>query len=306
VADKLPAARVYTDVDSMLAGTRPDLVVITSPNHLHKPHALLALQAGAHVVIDKPMATSVADALQIIAAARTASRLLTVFQNRRWDSDFLTVRQLLEQGTLGDVQHFEARWDRYSPTVRARWREQQQAGGGVLNDLGPHLIDQALCLFGTPDWLQADVYTQRQGATVDDAFDIRMGCGALRMVLSASCMVTSPAPRFLVHGTAGSFVKHGLDVQELQLKSGQTPDAAEFGVEPATQWGRFKDAVTGNENTVPSQAGNWSHFYRQLGDSIAAGQPLPVDVNDVVTALRIIDAARRSSAQGCRISITAD
>jgi scyllo-inositol 2-dehydrogenase (NADP+) len=303
VKERLPTANVHADVESMLATTRPDLVVITSPNHLHLPHAVLALQAGAHVVVDKPLAASPQEAQQIIAAAGAAGRLLTVFQNRRWDSDFLTVRKLLEQGVLGAVLQFEARWDRYSPIVRDRWREQEHAGGGVLNDLGPHLIDQALCLFGQPDWLQADVHSQRPGATVDDAFEIRMSYGALRVVLSASCMVSQPAPRFLLHGTAGTFIKHGLDVQESQLKSAMLPDAAEFGIEPTTQWGRFKDGRIGTDNHVPAERGHWQHFYQQLRGSIEHGQSLPVDPRAALTALKIIEAARQSSASGQRINI---
>jgi scyllo-inositol 2-dehydrogenase (NADP+) len=303
VKELLPAANVYTDVESMLSIPRLDLVVITSPNNLHLPHALLALQAGAHVVVDKPLAISPQAAQQIVAAAHAAGRLLTVFQNRRWDSDFLTVRRLLEQGTLGGVLQFEARWDRLSPTVRDRWREQEQAGGGLLNDLGPHLIDQALCLFGQPDWLQADVYIQRPGATVDDAFEIRMSYGALRVVLSASCMVSHPAPRFFLHGTAGTFVKHGLDLQESQLKSAMDPDSADFGVEPATQWGRFVDAHSGHDNPVAAERGNWRHFYQQLRGSIETRQPLPVAASDALTALRIIEAARHSSITGYRINI---
>ena len=303
VKELLPAASVCADIESMLAVARADLVVITSPNHLHLAHALQAVQAGAHVAIDKPLAISSLQAQQIIAAADAAGRLLTVFQNRRWDSDFLTVRQLLEHGTLGEIQHFEARWDRYSPTVRDRWREQEQAGGGVLNDLGPHLIDQALCLFGKPDWLQADVYVQRRGATVDDAFEIRMSYGALRVVLSASYMVSHPAPRFLVHGSAGTFEKHGLDVQESQLKSDMNPDSADFGVEPEAQWGRCFDVGTGSATPVPAERGNWRHFYQQLRASIVNEQPLPVAACDALTALEIIEAARQSSAQGHRINI---
>jgi scyllo-inositol 2-dehydrogenase (NADP+) len=306
VKELLPAARVCADVESMLAVARPDLVVIASPNQFHVPHALLALQAGAHVVIDKPLAVSAAEARAVTAAAMAARRLLTCFHNRRWDSDYLTVKRLLDQNAMGEVLRYEARWDRYTPTVRDRWREQAHVGGGVLNDLGPHLIDQALCLFGRPDWLQADVYIERAGAVVDDAFEIRMGRGALRIVLSASCMALDPAPRFMLHGTAGSFTKRGLDVQEAQLKASMQPDDPEFGVEPMMQWGRMVHADGGNASQVPPERGNWQQFYRQLIDSILTGQPLPVEAGDAVTVLEIIEAARCSSAQGGRLQLHGD
>ncbi len=296
----LPAARVHADIESLLAESTPDLVVIASPNHLHRQQAMMALQAGAH---DKPMALRAEDAQQLIRAAAAARRLLSVFHNRRWDSDFLTVRRLLGQADLGELHHFEARWERFSPTVRVPWKGQLEAGGGMLNDLGPHLIDQVLCLFGRPEWLQADIYTQRRGAAVDDAFEIRLGRGALRIVLGASSLVSNPAPRFLVHGAAGTYTKYGLDVQEAQLKEGMQPGSIEFGIEPESQWGVLKAGATGATQRVPAERGNWLLYYQCLQRSIANGEALPVSGSDALAVLSIIEAARRSSASGSRVSL---
>jgi scyllo-inositol 2-dehydrogenase (NADP+) len=299
----LPAARVHADAESLLAESKPDLVVIASPNHLHKPQTLRALQAGAHVVVDKPMALCSEDARQMVQAAAAARRLLSVFHNRRWDSDFLTVRRLLGQAVLGELHHFEARWERFSPMVRVPWKGQAEAGGGMLNDLGPHLIDQMLCLFGRPDWLQADIYTQRQGAEVDDAFEIRMGRGALRIVLGASSLAPNPAPRFLLHGAASTYTKYGLDVQEGQLKEGMKPDSPEFGMEPESQFGLLKAGASGATERVSAERGHWLHYYQSLQRSIVTGAPLPVTGDEALAVHSIMEAARRSSASGCRVSL---
>lgn len=299
--EQLPTARVFADLESMLAEAHVDLVVITTPNHLHVSQAMAALTAGRHVIVDKPFALHSQEAQALIASAQSQDQLLTVFHNRRWDSDFLTVRRLLDEKKFGEVQRLEARWDRYRPNIVDRWRERPQAGGGLLNDLGPHLIDQALCLFGMPDWLEAEVQMQRAGATVDDAFEIRMGKGNTSIVLSAGSMVAEPTPRFFIKGPAGSFIKYGLDVQEAQLREGMAPQTHEFGMEPASQWGTYTDANTGAEIVVPSERGDWRHYYRAVSNSIQHGQRLPVAAGDALAVLKIIEAARQSSEQRCRI-----
>jgi scyllo-inositol 2-dehydrogenase (NADP+) len=303
VAASLPAASTYADAESLLAAAKPDLVVITSPNHLHHPQALLSLAAGAHVVVDKPMALTMAEAHTMMQAAASAGRVLSVFHNRRWDSDFLTVQRLVAERALSAIHHYEARWERFSPTVRERWRERAEAGGGLLNDLGPHLIDQALCLFGQPDWLQAEIYTQRPGAVVDDAFEIRMGRGPLRMVLGANCLAASPAPRFRLLAATNSYTKYGLDVQEAQLKDGMQPDSPGFGVEPESQRGLLTDGASAAVRVVPAERGNWLHYYQSLQRSITHGTPPPVAASAAPAVLSIIEAARRSSAAGCRVKL---
>jgi len=251
-----PEAKVVDDLAALLDLAPLDLIVIASPNQLHAPQALAALERGKHVVIDKPFALDTVEADRVLEAALRARVKLAVFQNRRWDSDFLTLRRLLAQGALGEIVAFEARWDRFRPHVADRWRERSECGGGVLNDLGPHLLDQALGLFGSPEWLQAQLLYQRPGALVDDGFEIQMGRGALRLSVGASSLACDHALRYRLHGRAGSFRKSGVDVQEQQLHAGLSPLDPAFGIEPQAQWGRLVRAQ-------PLRAGSM--------DEIAAG-----------------------------------
>ena len=302
VKSSFPAAEALSDLDELLRMPRVDLVVIATPNRLHATQSIAALRAGKHVVIDKPMTLSSSDADEIIAAAAGSGHQLAVFQNRRWDSDFLTLRRVLAAGTLGELASFEANWDRYRPAVADRWREHPEEGGGILYDLGPHLVDQALCLFGLPDWLQADVFAQRAGAVVDDAFEIRMGVGRLRITLRSRSLVPDNALRYRLHGTLGSLTKIGMDVQEAQLRSGMSPLGAEFGLEPRSQWAQLVIASSGETTEVPPERGDWLAFYRSVRASIEHGAPLAVPDGEAGRqVVRIIEAARRSSDEGRRI-----
>jgi scyllo-inositol 2-dehydrogenase (NADP+) len=304
----LPEAVALPDLATLLALPRLDLVVIATPNQLHFPQALAALEAGKHVVIDKPMALDGRECEQLIEAATARGRALTVFQNRRWDSDFLTLRQLIARDALGPIVSFEARWDRYRPSVPDRWRERADHGGGVLYDLGAHLIDQALCLFGQPEWIEAEVFSQRQGALVDDAFQIRMGQGTRRIVLGSSSIAADASLRYTVHGLKASFRKFGLDVQEQQLRDGLSVDDPAFGVEPPAQWGTLiPGALARTTATTPgpvqAERGNWSEFYRILRhrlESDPGTSQLPVPAGEAAAVIRLIEAARASSATGCR------
>ena len=303
VKNSFPAAEVVSDLARLLRMQRVELVVIATPNQLHAAQAIAALRAGRHVVIDKPMALTSADADEMIAAAMGSGCKLAVFQNRRWDSDFLTLRRVIAAGVLGELSSFEAYWDRFRPAVADRWREHPQDGGGILYDLGPHLVDQAICLFGLPDWLQADVFAQRPGAMVDDAFEIRMGVGRLRITLSSRSLVPDNALRYRLHGTLGSLSKTGLDVQEAQLRAGMSPLDPGFGVEPRSQWAQLLTAATGETRQVPPERGDWLSFYRSLRASIEHGAPLGAvpDGEAGRQVVRIIAAARRSSDEGRRM-----
>jgi len=305
VKSSFPGAEVVPDLDQLLRMRRVGLVVIATPNRLHKAQAIAALRAGRHVVIDKPMTLSLADAQEVIAAAAGSRGKLAVFQNRRWDSDFLTLRRVIAAGTLGEMVSFAASWDRFRPEVVDRWREHPQDGGGILLDLGPHLVDQALCLFGLPEWLQADVFIQREGAIVDDAFEIRMGIGRLRITLRSRSVVPDNSLRYRLHGTLGSLSKVGMDVQEAQLRTGLSPLAPEFGVEPRTQWAQLLTAATGETQEVPAERGDWLSFYRSLRASIEQDIPLSVPDGEAGRqVVRVIEAARRSSVEGRRIYLT--
>lgn len=225
----LPHAQVIADPLEAIRRPEVDLVVIASPNDTHAPLALAALEAGKHVVVDKPFTLDLAQARTLIAAAEKHDRLLSVFQNRRWDSDFLGVKQVIEQGLIGKVTHFESHIDRYRPEVRVRWREQNLPGSGLWFDLGPHMVDQALQLFGLPHSVQANIATLRPNAEVNDWAHVVLNYPTHRVILHGSMLVAGGVARFTVHGEKGSVVKARADGQESQLLAGVTPGSAEVG-----------------------------------------------------------------------------
>jgi scyllo-inositol 2-dehydrogenase (NADP+) len=297
VHERYPEVEVVPDVATLLADPAIELVVVSTPNDTHFPLAKAALEAGKHVVIDKPFANTVAEAEALIALAGAQGRLLTVFHNRRSDSDFLTLRTLLDQGSLGDITLYEARWDRFRPALRDSWHENAGPGGGVLIDLGPHLIDQALALFGTPEVVTADIVAQRQGSLVDDYFELTLQYGRVRAVLSSAAIVPAPRPRFAVHGTRASFVKHGVDPQEAQLRAGGRADDPGHGIEDPAQYGVLVSS-NGARQPVPSERGDYRHFYSGVAQAIAGQIPPPVTTADALATLRIIELARQSAAEG--------
>lgn len=277
---------------------RSDLIVIASPNTTHFPLAKHALEARRHVVVEKPFTVTVGEADELVALAARERRVLSVFHNRRWDSDFLTVRDQLPR--LGEVTLFEANWDRFRPAIKQGWREVPEPGSGLFNDLGPHLVDQALQLFGMPDAVEADIFAQRAGATVDDYFDMRLQYGRSRVALRSSTLIAAPRPRFAVHGTAGSFVKYGLDPQEAQLRARLDPRDAEFGVDGREGVLTLPD---GRAETVRSKRGHYLAFYEGIADAILEGAQVPVSPKDARDGLVIIDLARRASEQGRRLAV---
>lgn len=277
-----------------------ELVVVASPNDSHFPLAQTALERGKHVVVDKPFTVTVEQADALIALARETDATLTVFHNRRWAADFLTVRKILPM--VGEPFLVEAHWDRFRPQVRQRWREQAGPGAGLLADLGPHMIDEALQLFGMPDAVAADIFAQRPGASVDDYFDVTFHYGARRVCLRASSLIAAPRPRFAVHGTGGSFVKYGLDPQEAQLQAGMDPRDAGFGVE---QRGGTLALPDGTVEQVAGERGRYLDFYEAVVAAIDEGAPVPVDPRDARDGLFLIDLARRAAALGQRLPVPA-
>lgn len=297
VRERYPQTQVVAEPGALFADPAIELVVISTPNDTHFPLARAALEAGKHVVIDKPFANSVADAEALVALAEARGRVLSVFHNRRWDGDFLTARKLLDSGALGEVTLYEARWDRFRPALRGNWHEIAGPGGGALIDLGPHLIDQALVLFGPPQRLSADIVAQRAGSLVDDYFEITLHYGRMRAILSSASVVPAPRARFAVHGTQASFVKYGLDPQEAQLRAGARADAPGYGIEEAAQHGTLIGGE-GAPRIVPSETGDYRHFYAGVARAIARGEAPPVSPADALAGLRIIELARRSAAEG--------
>jgi scyllo-inositol 2-dehydrogenase (NADP+) len=291
----------FSDIADLLSEAAVDLVVIATPNHLHVEQASAALRAGRHVVIDKPAALTASHLDTLFELERLSDRKVAVFHNRRWDSDFLTLQRLLKARELGEVSAFYMRWDRFRPQITPRWREYAESGGGVLLDLGSHMVDQVLTLFGRPDWLQATIMAQRQGAIVDDAFEILMGRGPLLISLGVSSLAAESSLRYRVLGAGGSFLKRGLDVQEQQLRDSMDPLAAEYGREPSAQYGSLVPANGETTKPVPSVPGCWTDFYHQIRVSIENGAPVPVSLGAAQDVIMILDAARQSSATGTRV-----
>ena len=280
------------------------MLVIATPNDAHFGQAAAALRAGLHVVVDKPVALSVRELDELIALAQRQQRLLVPFHNRRLDGDWLTIRALCERGELGRIVQFRARWDRYRPVIADRWRERPEAGGGVLLDLGTHLIDQAIDLFGMPDSVYGDVRMQRQGAVVDDAFELLLSCGGVQVSVAATMLAAAPDARYRVHGTQGSFVKHGLDPQEDWLRSGRSPGGDDFGLQAAEHWGALTLEGQPAARAVATLRGDWPGFYRTLRQSVVAGTPPPVAAIAARNVMRVIEAARESSQHGRRVALT--
>jgi len=270
-----------------------DLAVIATPNESHLPLGLAALEAGLAVVVDKPLALNAAEARSLVEAAAERGLMLSAFQNRRWDGDFLTLRKLLDANELGRVHRFESRFERWRPQLGDGWRERTPAaeGGGLLLDLGSHLVDQAVQLFGPVRDLYAEVDALRDGALADDDVFLALEHEAgVRSHLWASVLAADPAPRFRVLGDQAAFVKHGLDVQEEALRAGLSPADPAWGEEPRERWGKL---VTENEQReVPTEPGSYGSFYAGVARSLRDGTPPPVDPRDAVALLELLDEAR--------------
>jgi scyllo-inositol 2-dehydrogenase (NADP+) len=264
-----------------------------------------ALVAGKHVVVDKPFVPTSAEADELIGLAARAGRLLSVFHNRRWDADFLTVERCVRTGLLGTVSTYIARYDRFRPQRSDSWLEQDLPGSGLLYDLGSHMVDQALQLFGLPETVAADVRARRPGAVVDDDVHVVLGYDGLRAVLQAGSLLRAPGPRFEVHGTTGSFVKRGMDSQEPALRAGARPGDPAWGAEPQDQYGTLTTELggmplTGRLTTLP---GAYESFYRQMARAVAGEGPVPVPAEEARDAVRVIECARRSSREARSVPV---
>lgn len=286
--------------EAVIADPTIDLVVVSTPNATHFPLAQAALDAGKHVVIDKPLTPSAAEAATLIARAEAQGRLLIPFHNRRWDSDFLAVRGLVESGRLGEILLFEAHWDRFRPELSQAWKEAD--GAGQLLDLGPHMIDQALVLFGMPEAVQGDIARQRGNSPVDDYFTLTLFYGARRVVLASSRMIAAARPRFALHGRGGSFVKYGLDPQEAAMRAGGSVRDPGHGLEDPAQHGvlTLPDGAT---EAIASERGDYRRFYAGVAAAIREGVPAPVAAKDALAGLTLIELARRSAEEGRRIAV---
>jgi len=298
LAQTSPSFAVEPTPEALFARSDIDLVVIPTPNDTHHPLAAQALAAGKHVVVDKPFTLSVDEADDLIARAQQADRLLSVFHNRRWDGDFLGLQDILNSGVLGRVTHFESHFDRYRPQVRQRWRESASQGGGLWYDLGPHLLDQTVQLFGQPKALWLDTQVQRDGAVADDWFHCVLRYPALRVVLHASALTASVAPRFVVHGTAGSYTKHGLDTQEDALKAGRIPGDNAWGSDPLPGTLVLQMGEQLVHSPGPSVPGNYLRYYAGIRDALRHKAPPPVTAVEARNVMRLIELGLQSKQTG--------
>jgi predicted dehydrogenase len=291
-----PDVQVVSDPLEAVRHPEVALVVIATPNESHGSLADAALSAGKHVVVDKPFTITLAEARALVAKSTVVKRALSVFQNRRWDSDFLAIAQEAAGGRIGEVVELRSEMSRFRPVVRDRWRERPGPGSGVWYDLGAHLVDQALVLFGPPDTVQADLRIQRSGGSTTDWFHVVLGYGPKRAILVSSMMAAHPTTRFIVRGSRGSLVKERGDPQEEQLIRGDKPGASGWGQDPDPLLGFTDPAQVPVEIAAP--AGNYLAYYSMIRDAILGESDLPVTPAQATTVMAVLEAGIRSSEEG--------
>ena len=297
---RYPHTKLYRSLEELLADSDIDLVVITTPNDTHFTYAMQALEAGKHVVLEKPFANSSAEAMALVQAAQQSKGVLSVYHNRRYVSDFLTIEQIVAQHLLGQVHEYECHFDRYRPEAKPQaWREEPLPGSGILYDLGSHLIDQALYLFGLPKSVTADIRMQRPHARIDDCFDLRLDFGFTKAILCSSMLVREMGPRYMIHGTLGSYIKSGDDPQEALLKEGMLPNGPDWGLEPAGIEGMLHTEIEGSQVRKPlaSLPGNFGYYYANLYQTLINGQPLREHPAHGYNTIKIIELALQSHAE---------
>ena len=301
-AEKYPDVRIVRSVEELLSIPEIRLVVIATPNDTHFDFAKKCLAAGKDVVVDKPVTTTREEAQTLVAFAKEKGRLLTVYQNRRYDGDFQAIRKLVAEGTLGRIVRFETNYDRYRPQLKpGAWRETTRAGSGILFDIAPHLIDHVLILFGLPEAVTADVRIERQGALADDAFDILFHYpGGMRAVLRSSILAAAQRPRFVLLGTRGSFVKQTFDPQENNLRHGKIPASGAWGAEPEEGWGvlTVPNGDGSMQSRIPSATCDYRDYYANVRDALLGRAALAVTPEWALDVMQLLEMARESSQRG--------
>ena len=298
IEEAYPGVKSYPSLESVLADDSIQLVIVNTPTYTHYDYTKAALLAGKDVIVEKAFTTTVAEAMELKSIAEKKGVKIAVFQNRRWDSDFKTVQKIKKSGVLGDILEAELRFERYKPAIGPKQHKEIPApGAGLLNDLGPHLIDQALCLFGMPQALNADIRTIRDQSQVDDWFDISLHYKKMRVRLKSSLIVCEQLPSFILHGTLGSFVKSRADVQETNLQAGLLPNTADWGTEPETESGLLHTEKNGIETKekIKTEQGNYYDYYNEVYKALTDNKPMPVTCDDGINVMRIIEAAVKSN-----------
>lgn len=290
-----PAMPVVSGPERILNDPNIDLVVIPTPNDTHFPLAKAALEAGKHVVVDKPFTVTLSQARELEALAKSGGRLLSVFHNRRWDSDFLTVKALINEGLLGEVGYFESHFDRYRPQVRNRWREQGGPGSGIWYDLAPHLLDQVVNLFGLPVSMQVDLAQLRPGSQSTDYFHAVLAWPQRRVVLHGTLVAAAETARFIIHGSRGSYVKYGLDPQEERLKSGERLPQEDWGYDMRDGVLTRAEGEDITEESWLTLPGNYPAYYAAIRDAINGSGTNPVPASQAIQIMELIELGLESA-----------
>ncbi len=302
-----PAVKIVRTVDEVMEDASIELVIVNTPNETHFPFAARALEAGKHVVVEKPFTVVVKEANELISLAKSKNKTLTVFQSRRWDGDFLTLKKVIEGKFVGTIVEFEAHYDRFRNYIEPNTQKEEPGEGkGILYNLGSHMLDQVLLLFGMPDELDARIGTQRPGGRIDDFYDIRLRYKGLSVIVKSSYLVREPGPRYMLHGTEGSFVTPGgIDPQEQALKEKKTPGSAGWGTYEKDCWGKFNTTINGVhvEGRIETIPGNYMGFYQDLYESIREGKEPAVKAEQARDVIVLIEAAYESNRQRRAISI---
>jgi scyllo-inositol 2-dehydrogenase (NADP+) len=308
-AEKFPGVRIVRSLEELLAIREIRLIVIATPNDSHFPLAQQCLAAGRDVLVDKPFTTTLEEAVALVQFAKQQGRLITVYQNRRYDGDFQLVKQLASSGELGRIVSFECNYDRYRPNLKpGAWRERTGPGTGIFFDIAPHVFDFALSLFGMPASLTADIRIEREGALVDDAFDVVFHYpGGPRVDLRSSILAVAPRQHFILHGTKGAFVKQNIDPQESNLRFGRIVPGVPWGAEPEADWGilTLAEGETLTDRRIPNVVSDFRDFYSNLRDSILGKAQLAVPPEWALDVMRLLELARQSSAERRTISVSA-
>jgi len=309
-ATQYPGVRIVRTLVELLSISEIRLVVIATPNDSHYPLAHRCLAAGRDVLVDKPFTTTLEKAAALVQFAKKQGRLITVYQNRRYDGDFQAIVKLVASGALGRIVRFESNYDRYRPQLRpGAWRERSAAGSGIFFDLAPHLIDHALLLLGMPEALTADIRIEREGAVADDAFDLAFHYPrGLRADLRSSILAATTRPRFLLHGTQGAFVKQTFDPQENNLRNGHIPTDTAWGAEPEENWGLLTLSENGTltQRRVPSVNCDYRDFYANLRDALLGNAALAVTPEWALDVMRLLELARQSRKERRTIAVSAE
>ena len=290
-----PTVPVVSEPKHLFNDPNIDLIVIPTPNDTHFPLAKAALEAGKHVVVDKPFTMTLSQARELDALAKSLGRLLSVFHNRRWDSDFLTVKALLSEGTLGEITFFESHFDRFRPQVRNRWREQAGPGSGIWYDLAPHLLDQAVNLFGLPVSMTVDLAQLRPGAQTTDYFHAILSYPQRRIVLHGTMVAAAESARYIIHGTRGSYVKFGLDPQEDRLKNGERLPQEDWGYDMRDGVVTKVEGETLVEETLLTSPGNYPAYYAAVRDALNGTGENPVPASQAIQIMELIELGIESA-----------